>query len=76
MVVATCSFMMFTAKPLDAQLGDMTFAELPDDVGTFSSKLPNSPEAKEAGKQIYMKRCMPLLPCESMAMATDRPQIP
>lgn len=58
-VVAICSFMMFTAKPLDAQLGDMTFAELPDDVGTFSSKLPNSPEAKEAGKQIYMKRCMP-----------------
>src|SRR5438105_11626202 len=58
-VVAICSVIIFTGRPLDAQLGDMTFAELPDDVGVFTSKLPNSPEAKEAGKQIYMKRCMP-----------------
>ncbi len=57
--VIACLLIMLVSKPLDAQLGDMTFAELPDDVGGFSSKLPNSPEAKEAGKQIYLKRCMP-----------------
>lgn len=58
-VVAVCSVIIFTSGSLEAQLGDMTFAELPDDVGTFSSKLPNTPEARQAGKEIYMKRCMP-----------------
>jgi len=53
------SFVLLTGQKIGAQLGDMTLAELPDDVGGFTSKLPNSPEAKDAGKQIYMKRCMP-----------------
>ena len=57
---AVISFVItMTTGSLDAQLGDMTFSELPDDVGVFSNKPPNTPEAKEAGKQIYMKRCMP-----------------
>ena len=53
------SVVILTGETLDAQLGDLTNAELPDDVGGFTSKLPNSPEAKEAGKKIYLKRCMP-----------------
>jgi DMSO reductase family type II enzyme heme b subunit len=56
--IVVCSLIVFTGGT-EAQLGDMTFSELPDDVGTFSSKLPNSPQAREAGKKTYMKRCMP-----------------
>ncbi len=57
--VLTVCLVLLTGATLYAQLGDMTLAELPDDVGTFSSKPPNTPEMRQAGKEIYMKRCMP-----------------
>jgi DMSO reductase family type II enzyme heme b subunit len=57
--IVVFSVVILTGERIDAQLGDLTNSELPDDVGSFSSKLANSPEAREAGKQIYLKRCMP-----------------
>lgn len=57
--VLTVSLVLLAVATPYAQLGDLTPAELPDDVGAFSSKLPNTPELRQAGKEIYMKRCMP-----------------